>query len=116
MKRIAIPIVKGKISESFGQCSHYEIFEIDKNQIKKNELEVPHLDDISLLPAWTAQRGITDIIANKVDKRIIKLFTEHKIHLFIGVPQKKPRLLIEDYLNGVLKSDNNVITNIISSK
>jgi predicted Fe-Mo cluster-binding NifX family protein len=114
MQRIAIPITKGKLSESFGQCSHYEIFEIDNKQINNNVVEIPNVKDITGLPEWASKQGITDIITYKIDKQIINLFIKLKINLFVGIPIKSAQLLIEDYLNGNLKSDSNIISNIIS--
>jgi predicted Fe-Mo cluster-binding NifX family protein len=114
MQRIAIPITKGKLSESFGKCSHYEIFEIDNNQINSNIVEIPNVKDITELPEWAFKQGITDIITYKIDKQIINLFTKLKINLFVGIPIKPAQFLIEDYLNGNLKSDSNIISNIIS--
>lgn len=114
MQRIAIPILNGKLSESFGQCSHYEIFEIDNKQIKSNVVKIPNVKNISELPEWASKQGISDIITYKIDKQIINLFIKLKINLFVGIPIKATHVLIEDYLNGNLKSDSNIISNIIS--
>ncbi|MBA7519841.1 hypothetical protein ES705_11929 [subsurface metagenome] len=112
MERVAIPVVKGKLSEYFGHCNHYEIFEIDGENIQSNEIEVLPHHDITKLPEWAVQQGITDIIAYKVDKKFLSLFTGNKINLFIGVPINTPRILIEEYLSGNLKSDEKIIKEI----
>jgi len=112
MKRVAIPVVNGKLSEYFGQCDHYEIFEIDGANIKSNEVEVPPYRDITKLPVWAARQRITDVIAYKVDKKILPLFLINKINIFIGIPINIPRNLIEDYINGKLKSDEKIIKEI----
>lgn len=114
MKRVAIPVIEGKLSEFFGQCSHYEVFEIEGKRITSTALEVPPYHDITKLPEWAAQQGITDVIAFKVDKRIIASFTNNKINLYIGVKSNSPDILIEDYLNGRLKSDEKIIKEITS--
>ena len=103
MKRIAIPIVKGKLSEHFGQCNHYELFEVDGKVIKSNELTVPINKDVEYLPIWAYEQGITDIITYRVDKRIISLFAANKINLFVGISIESPEFLIESYLNGTQK-------------
>jgi predicted Fe-Mo cluster-binding NifX family protein len=113
MKRVAVPVVKGRLSEYFGQCNHFEIFEIDEGNIKSNEIEMPLKDDITKLPEWAASEGITDIIAYKVDKCIINSFTPFRINLFIGIPINTPRSLINDYINGKLKSDEIIISEIL---
>ncbi len=113
MKRVAIPVVKGKLCEQFEKCHYCEIFEIDGDNVKSNEIEVPP-SDISQLPEWAVKQGITDFIVYKIDKEIIKRFTKEKINLFIGVSIDAPEKLIEAYVNGTLKSDEKVISEITS--
>ena len=112
MKRIAIPVKEGKLSEYFGQCGYYEIFEIENESILTNTLEVPPVKDIEKLPAWIESLKITDVIAHKIDSKIISLFSNLKINLFIGIPINKTEDLVDDYLKGQLKSDSNIIEDI----
>lgn len=112
MKRIAIPIKEGKLSEYFGQCGYYEIFEIENDSVQSNTLEVPHVKDIEKLPEWIKYQGITDVIAHKIDKNIISLFSKLKVNLFIGIPINTTNILIDDCLNGQLKSDPDIIKEI----
>ncbi|MBN2214705.1 MAG: hypothetical protein JW723_10710 [Bacteroidales bacterium] len=115
MKKVAIPVVQGRLSEYFGQCNHYEIFEIAGKKIKSNAIEVPPYKELVRLPEWAAQQGITDIIAYKVDKKIISLFSSHKINLFVGIAINTPQNLIEDYLSGSLRSDERIIQELTNS-
>ncbi|NPA35477.1 MAG: hypothetical protein GXO47_01365 [Chlorobi bacterium] len=115
MKRVAIPVIKGKLSEYFENCHYCEIFEIDGDNVKSNEVEVPP-SDISDLPEWAVNQGITDFIVYKIDKNIIKVFTEKKINLFIGIKIDSPDKLIESYVNGALRSDEEIISEITSGK
>lgn len=115
MKRIAIPVFEGKLSQQFGQCSHFLVYEIGGNSMKHSELKLPFFDDLSELPDWTARQGITDIIAHKIDQRIISRFISNKINLFIGVRFDTPQVLIEDYINGRLTSDGKIIREITES-
>jgi len=112
MKRVAIPVVQGRLSEYFGKCNHYEIFEIEGTNFKSDEIEVPQHKELVKLPEWAYRQGITDIIAYKVDKKIISLFTGYKINLFVGIPINTPQHLIEEYINGNLKSDEKIIQEI----
>lgn len=112
MKRVAIPILEEKLSEYFGQCSHYEIFEIDGQKISRHNIDMAPDKHRGDLPEWTLSKGITDIIVHKVDKQIISRFLANKINLFVGVEINSPQLLIEDYLNGKLTSNKNIIKEI----
>ena len=114
MKRVAVPVVKGHLSEYFGQCNHYKIYEIDGENVKSKEIKTPPKGDITKLPEWAASKRITDIIAYKIDKRIITLFTSFRINLFVGIPINFPRNLIEDYINGNLISDEKIISEIMA--
>ena len=115
MKRVAIPVIKGKLSEHFEKCNYCEIFEIDGYNVKSNEIEVPP-SDISLLPEWAIKQGITDFIVYKIDNTIIKLFAQEKINLFIGIKVDTPEKLIEAYVNGTLRSDEKIISEITTEK
>ncbi|MRT92509.1 hypothetical protein [Ancylomarina sp. 16SWW S1-10-2] len=112
MKRIAIPIERGKLSEYFGNCNHFEIFEIDERFTEKNRLEVPFKLKTEL-PNWLASEGVTDVIMYKIDKLILKMFQTHKMNLFIGVRIDYPNNIINDYIDGKLYSDDTIISEII---
>jgi predicted Fe-Mo cluster-binding NifX family protein len=114
MKRVAIPVFNGQLSEYFGQCSDYEIFEIENGHVKSEEVEIPPTKDITQLPEWAASKGITDIITYKIDNRIINLFIPLRINLFIGITINTPSNLIDDYINGKLKSNEIVISEIMT--
>ncbi len=114
MKRVAIPVVSGKLSKYFAQCNHYEIFEIDGLDIKRDEIRVPSAKEIDMLLPWVSSQSITDVITYKVDKRILELFTNYKINLYVGIKIDSPREIIQDYLNGTLKSDKNIIAEIMT--
>lgn len=49
MKRIAVPVSKGQLSEYIGQCNHYEIFKIHDGNVKSEEIEISP-DKLPLLP------------------------------------------------------------------
>lgn len=112
MRRVAIPIVDNKLSEYFGGCNFYEIFEIEEGTIRQSLVEIPKVDTIDQLPLWLEQRGISDVIVYKIKKEIISLFASRKINLFVGIQQDTPENLIRDYLNGKLESNEQIIQEI----
>ena len=112
MKRVAIPIVNNNLSEYFGECNFYEIFEIEKNGFRKKTAQIPNEITISELPEWLREQGVTDVIVYKVSKDIISRFAAKKVNLFVGVPIDKPEKLIQDYLTGQLESDKKIIAEI----
>lgn len=116
MKRVAIPIVNERLSEFFGECNHYEIFDIDKNQSKRKSAHMPAGIETTDLPSWLEKQGITDVIAYKVNREIISLFASKKVNLFVGIRIDSPENLIEDYLNGKLESDKKIIAEITKTE
>lgn len=114
MKRVAIPIANNKLSEYFGGCSHYMIYEIGKSGISETLAEMPDGIAVADLPGWIEKQGITDLIAYKVNREIIKLFASRKVNLFVGIQINDPEKLIDDYLNGKLESDKNIIQQLMS--
>ncbi len=112
MKRVAIPIFDDHLSEYFGECSYYEIFEIDKRILNRNLIEMPIGIAVTDLPGWLEKQGVTDVIAYKVNRQIISLFASKKVNLFVGIARKDSELLIDDYLNGRLESDKKIIAEL----
>ncbi len=114
MKRVAIPIANNELSEYFGQCHYYEIFEIEEGKVQNKLKQIPSVSNIMELPDWLKDQGITDVIAYKVDKQIISLFASKKVNLFVGVALNATDILIQDYLKGNLKSDTKIIEELIN--
>ena len=116
MKRVAIPVTNNQLSEFFGTCNHYEIFEIEKNISKSYVLQIPAETDILELPGWLEKNGVTDVIAFRVNRKIISLFASRKVNLFVGVPLDNPQHLINKYLEGRLESDKKIIAEITQNE
>jgi hypothetical protein len=114
-KRVAIPVTNEQLSEYFGECSHYEIFEIDGRIVDVEEAKFPAGKIASELPAWLEDKGITDVIAFRVNPKIINSFASKKVNLFVGIQPDMPRKLIEDYMQGKLESDEKMIHEITYS-
>ena len=98
MKRVAIPVTNGLLSEYFEQCDYYKIFDVEGRNIRSKKIETPPGKELTKLPEWAAGMGITDIIAYKIDKSIITSFTSFSINLFVGIPVNSPQNLIKESL------------------
>lgn len=116
MKRVAIPVTNNELSEFFGTCNHYEIFEIGNKVLRSYVLQIPAETDIMDLPEWLEKNGVTDVISFRVNRKIISLFASRKVNLFVGVPLDNPQQLIEKYLHGRLESDKKIIEEITKSE
>ncbi len=113
MKRIAIPIVNNKLSENFGECNYYTIFEVGKRVKSTKTALLPAGIDMLALPLWLKGEGITDVITYKINREIINLFVAEKINLFLGIAIDTPEKIIDDYMQGKLVSDRKIIAELI---
>ncbi|MDX9811460.1 MAG: NifB/NifX family molybdenum-iron cluster-binding protein [Bacteroidales bacterium] len=101
-KRIAIPLENGILCSHFGHCQQFAILDADNNTITSESLVTPPPHEPGLLPAWLAEKGVTDVIAGGMGQRAINLFNQQNINVFVGAPVKEPKELANDLLNDSL--------------
>jgi len=106
-KRIAIPLENGILCSHFGHCQQFAIVDTENNLISDEILVTPPPHEPGLLPAWLAEKGVTDVIAGGMGQRAIDLFNQHKINVFVGAPIKKSKDLANDLLNDTLAAGAN---------
>ena len=105
MKRIAMPIAKGKVSDHFEEFEHFLIYDFNDPNCIREEIGHPPSSNPDELPGWFNKSGVTDIFARGISYEEIKKLNHNKIHVFVGVPQKKPEDLLIDYMNRKLETD-----------
>jgi predicted Fe-Mo cluster-binding NifX family protein len=109
MAKVAIPIEKDCLSTHFGMCSHYVIFTIEKSKVVDTILVQPNFTEIEKFPEWFKQMEVTDVVTYKINPSIIPPFIKSKINVFVGTNQVSPDKLIHDYINGKLKSNEDIL-------
>lgn len=109
MTRVVIPVSGNFLSEKFNDCSYYQIIEIDNGATVSRKEGVPSGKYLHKLPLLVKQYGITDVITHRIDRDSLAYFNNTKINLFIGVTINTPDQLIEEYLEGTLKSNTRSI-------
>jgi predicted Fe-Mo cluster-binding NifX family protein len=108
VKRIAIPLENGMLCAHFGHCSQFAIIDADSTTIVNEALVTPPPHEPGLLPAWLAEKGVTDVIAGGMGQRAIDLFNQQKINVFVGANSKSPSLLAKELLNGTIVAGANL--------
>ena len=106
-KRIAIPLENGRLCAHFGHCQQFAIIDTENNSISAETLVTPPPHEPGLLPAWLAEKGVTDVIAGGMGQRAIDLFNHQKINVFVGAPQKSSKELATDLINNSLAAGAN---------
>ena len=106
-KRIAIPLENVILCSHFGHCQQFAIVDAENNSISGETLITPPPHEPGLLPAWLAEKGVTDVIAGGMGQRAIGLFNHQNINVFVGAPIKNPKELANDLLNNMLAAGAN---------
>lgn len=106
-QRIAVPLEDGILCAHFGHCQQFSIIDVENNTITNETLVTPPPHEPGLLPAWIAQKGVTDVIAGGMGQRAIDLFNQQKINVFVGAQIKNPKDLVSDLLNNTLQAGAN---------
>ncbi|MDD4919053.1 MAG: NifB/NifX family molybdenum-iron cluster-binding protein [candidate division Zixibacteria bacterium] len=108
--KIAIPITGGVLSAHFGHCETFALIDVDpgtKKILGCTDVESPPHQP-GLLPSWLKEKGAELIIAGGMGRRAQDLFAENGIKMLVGAPAEKPEKLAADYLNGTLRTGENV--------
>lgn len=109
MAKVAIPIEKDCLSTHFGMCSHYAVFTIEKSKVVEKIKVKPDFTAIEEFPQWLKNMGVTDVVTFKINRALIPEFIKNKINVFVGTNQIAPDLLIADYINGKLTSNEDIL-------
>jgi predicted Fe-Mo cluster-binding NifX family protein len=107
---IALPVHDGKLCMHFGHCGSFALIEVDeksKKVLSKKEMTPPPHEP-GVLPKWISGLGVNLIIAGGMGVRAQDLFKEYGIKVLVGAPANAPEELVASYLNGTLKTGENV--------
>lgn len=85
MLKVAIASEGNYVSEHFGHCPEYTIFDVEGNVIN-NKMVVPNPGhQPGFLPVYLGRLGVTHIIAGGMGYRAQQLFLEQGIEPILGV-------------------------------
>ncbi len=99
--KIAIPVVGGHLSQHFGHCDEFWIFDVDRESKKIVERETapspPH--EPGLLPRWLAGKGVNLIITGGMGPQAQQLFAQDGVEVFLGASSDDPDKIVQAYLD-----------------
>ncbi len=102
IKKIAIPTEDGILCPHFGHCRQFAIIDTENYDITKETYVTPPPHEPGLLPAWLAEKGVTDVIAGGMGQKAIMIFNDQNINVFIGAPLRNAKDLVSDFLKDKL--------------
>ena len=108
--RYAVPVSGGVVATHFGHCEHFALIDVDKEkkEILRKELVPSPGHQPGLLPQWLAEEGVSAVIASGMGSRARSLFQQNHIQVIIGALESDPEKAVQDYLDGVLATGDNI--------
>lgn len=107
MMKIAVASENGMVTEHFGHCEGFVIFDTQNNQIIKSETIPNPGHRPGFLPNFLADRGVNVIISGGMGGGAIEIFNERNVEVVVGA-QGDAKEAVEAYLQGSLKSTGSV--------
>lgn len=105
--KIAVASEKDMVTEHFGHCENFNVFEVENNQVIKSE-SIPNPGHRpGFLPNFLIDMGVNVIIAGGMGGGAIEIFNKKGIEIFTGV-RGRAADAVNGYLKGELKSTGSV--------
>lgn len=106
--RIAIPLVQGQLSQHFGHCEQFGIFDIDdNNKIVGRDFQTPPAHEPGVLPKWLHDLEVNVIIAGGIGQRAQQLFAQNDIEVITGAQSGEAEDIVGSYLQKTLVTGQN---------
>ncbi len=107
MIKIAVASENEMVTEHFGHCANFNIFEVYNNQIVKSESIPNPGHKPGYLPNFLNDMGINVIISGSMGGGAVDIFNEKGIEVIVGA-SGNAKAAVEAYLGGALKSTGSV--------
>ena len=106
---IAIPVHDGRLCMHFGHCSEFVKLEADESNksILGKESSQPPAHAPGVLPKFLKEKGVELVIAGGMGGRARQLFEQAGIKVVVGAPAETPETLVQQYLDGTMKTGVN---------
>ncbi|WP_213818501.1 NifB/NifX family molybdenum-iron cluster-binding protein [Garciella nitratireducens] len=107
MLKIAVASENGMVTEHFGHCESFMIFDTENNQIVKSETVANPGHRPGFLPNFLADRGVNVIISGGMGGGAVEIFNERNVEVVVGA-KGDAKAAVKAYLQGSLKSTGSV--------
>ncbi len=105
--KIAVASEKNIVTEHFGHCENFNIFDIEDNKIATSE-SIPNPGHRpGFLPKFLAEQGVNVIMSGGMGGGAVDLFNEYNIKVITGVTGDAKKA-VREYLEGTLESSGSV--------
>lgn len=107
MMKIAVASENGMVTEHFGHCEAFMIFDAEDNQIVKSEIVANPGHRPGFLPEFLNDKGVNVIISGGMGAGAIEIFNDKNIEVIVGASGNANEVA-KSYLEGHLKSTESV--------
>ncbi len=107
MLRIAVAGEGKSVTEHFGHCENFWIFDVDGNRILRGESVENPGHRPGFLPNYLADRGVNVIISGGMGGGAVEIFNDRNVEVVTGA-SGDAREAVEKYLKGELKTTGSV--------
>lgn len=105
--KIAVASEGKMVTEHFGHCEGFAVFEAENNQIKNKEFIPNPGHKPGFLPVFLHEKGVNVIISGGMGGGAVDIFNEKGIEVIVGASGEAEKT-VNDYLQGKLKSTGSI--------
>jgi predicted Fe-Mo cluster-binding NifX family protein len=105
--KIAVASENGMVTEHFGHCEGFGIFEVENNKIVKSETVASPGHKPGFLPVFLNDLGVNVVISGGMGGGAIDIFNEKGIEVITGA-RGNAEQAAKSYLSGELKSTGSI--------
>ncbi len=105
--KIAVASEKDMVTEHFGHCVNFNVFDVENDVIVKSESVANPGHKPGFLPNFLNDLGVNVVISGGMGSGAIEIFNEKNIEVIVGA-SGNARAAAEAYLKGELKSTGSV--------
>lgn len=105
--RIAIASEGKDVTEHFGHCVTFLIYDVENGKIVKEESLPNPGHKPGFLPNYLADRGVNVIISGGMGGGAVDIFNERNVEVIVGA-SGDAKIAVEKYLNGELKTTGSI--------
>ena len=107
LMRIAVAAEGKNVTEHFGHCVNFMLYDVENNKITKEESVDNPGHKPGFLPNFLADKGVKVIISGGMGQGAVDIFNERDVEVVTGA-SGDARTAAERYLKGDLKSTGSV--------
>ena len=105
--KIAVASEGKTVTEHFGHCEGFTIFDAENNQIKSKQFVPNPGHRPGFLPVFLHDKGVKVIISGGMGGGAVDIFNEKGIEVIIGASGEAEKA-VNDYLQGKLESTGSI--------